>query len=52
MKLKLFLSNHLPTYMIPKKFIFFKKFLISENQGKINRPEILRIIKDKIDQDK
>ena len=52
MKLKLFLSNHLPTYMIPTKFIFFKKFSITGNQGKINRPEILRIMRDKIDQDK
>ena len=52
LKLKLFLSKFLPTYMIPINFFYFKKFPITGNQGKINRPEIIKMMKDKIDKDK
>ena len=49
MKLKLFLSKHLPTHMIPMNFFYFKKFSVTGNQGKINRPEIIKMMRDKID---
>jgi acyl-coenzyme A synthetase/AMP-(fatty) acid ligase len=48
-KLKSFLFNYLPTYMVPEIFFYFKKFPITGNQGKINRPEIIKEMKDKID---
>jgi len=47
--LRLFLGDYLPTYMIPVKFFYFKKFHITGNQGKINRPEIIKEMKDKND---
>jgi hypothetical protein len=40
-----FVANNLPTYMIPVKFFYFKKFPVTGNQGKINRPEIINKIK-------
>ena len=46
------LSKFLPTYMVPINFFYFKKFPITGNQGKINRPEIIKMMKDKIDKDK
>ena len=52
MKFRLFLSKFLPTYMIPINFFYFKEFSITGNQGKINRPEIIKMMKDKIDKDK
>jgi acyl-coenzyme A synthetase/AMP-(fatty) acid ligase len=48
-RLKLFLADYLPTYMIPLKFFYFKKFYITGNQGKINRPEVIKEMKNKID---
>jgi acyl-coenzyme A synthetase/AMP-(fatty) acid ligase len=39
----------LPTHMQPKDFIYFKEFPITGNQGKINRPFIIHLIKEKFD---
>ena len=50
-KNKLFrnIETLLPTHMQPVDFIYFKKFPITGNQGKINRPFVTNLIKKKFD---
>ena len=44
--LKKHLIERLPKYMMPKKFLYFKKFKITGNQGKIDRKEVVEISKN------
>ena len=38
-------QKHLPSYMRPKKFYYYKKFPITGNQGKIDKNRVINQIK-------
>ena len=48
-KLKFQARAIFPSFMMPEKFIFFKNFPVTGNQGKISRTEIIKKIKRKYD---